>query len=197
MNNQYALCYHVHLDQWLYNKKLLEIALAMLIEFSVETGISIDQLIKAEYAKTIASDKKGDGPPSAASHREYDRLEKSRVTRRASYSDTCDVTAATKQDSRFTSFTGIGSVNKRRRLHHTTFCLSEPMPENHVAYVTRRASTEPRDSRIDGGERGTLERVQRWGAAREGEKRSVSKQCGHLAELSRKPTAEQWGTVTR
>jgi len=46
MNNQRALCYHVHLDQWLYNNKLLEIVLAMLGEFSVETSISINQLIK-------------------------------------------------------------------------------------------------------------------------------------------------------
>jgi len=30
---------------------------------------------------------------------------------------------------------------------------AEPLSENHVAYVTRRASTEPRDSSVDGGER--------------------------------------------
>jgi len=104
MNNQRALCYHVHLDQWLYNNKLLEIVLATARRILRGDEYINQSINQTEYAKTIASDKKGDGPPSAASHREYDRLEKSRVTRRASYSDTCDVTAATKQDSRFTSY---------------------------------------------------------------------------------------------
>jgi len=76
--------------------------------------------------------------------------------------------------------------------------------------VTRRASTEPRDSRVDGGEREAEARFRGRGAARrEGEvgsgerrgggggPRSVSKQSGHLVELSREPTVEQRGTVMR
>lgn len=95
--------------------------------------------------------------------------------------------------------------------------------------MTRRASTEPRDSRIDGGEREELELKRAFAdAVRRGEgegggervrvyarretlrrsgtvgglgswskgggrggSRSVSKQSGHLVELSREPTAEQ------
>ncbi|KYN44882.1 hypothetical protein ALC56_00878 [Trachymyrmex septentrionalis] len=41
-------------------------------------------------------------------------------------------------------------AKKPRGLRHPA---AEPLSENHVAYVTRRASTEPRDSPADGGER--------------------------------------------
>jgi len=61
MNNQCALYYHVHLDQWLYNNKLLEIVLAMLGEFSVETGISINQLIKRSTQKQSQAIRRGTG----------------------------------------------------------------------------------------------------------------------------------------
>lgn len=95
---------------------------------------------------------------------------------------------------------GFAPVNKRRRLHHTAFRnVPGPMIENHVAYVhvgrrrslvIRRApvAREELRSGLGGGGRRAAKRA---AGRREGREESVSKQCGHLAELSRKPTAEQ------
>lgn len=84
----------------------------------------------------------------------------------------------------------FGSPNERRRLRHSFSEPREPLSENHVAYVTRRASTKPRDSPADGGERGAAAARRRGVLAGEDSGVLVSK-SGHLVELSRKPTAEQ------
>lgn len=90
------------------------------------------------------------------------------------------------QDSRFAS--DVCMYVCTGPLINVVVCIirSEPPPESHVAYVTRRASSEPRDSRSGDGER-QAEAIPGCG----GGSRSVSKQSGHLVELSRKPTAEQ------
>lgn len=77
-------------------------------------------------------------------------------------------------------------LNKCRRLHHV---FGEPPPESHVAYVTRRASSEPRDSPSRDGERRS--RSGSRGEDAVGARGVLVSRGSHLVELSRKPTAEQ------
>lgn len=113
----------------------------------------------------------------------------------------------------------ISDLRRVTELISVVVCIiprPEPRSESHVDYVTRRASSEPRDSRADGGEReakarfrgrgwnegkggrsdGQRVRVGWTGGVGRGERlsRSVSKQSGHLVEFSREPTVEQRGT---